>query len=241
MKSLRFRHKVKYYLERLTGYRFYANPPHGHRTSDDILRKGYDIRTVFDVGANIGQSALAFHETFPHATVYSFEPVEDLYRTLCENTAGTNTKCLKLGLGSEETEATIYLTSEGATTNSLIRPKDFLRTETISMRTLDRVVEELGVTHMDYLKIDAEGFDMEVLKGANTLLTQGRALFVQVETGFDPGDSRHVLFDDVREFLLKRGYGLFGFYSQTLEWDGKSRLRFADSLFVRENVAPSEF
>ncbi|MCK5492946.1 MAG: FkbM family methyltransferase [Candidatus Omnitrophica bacterium] len=60
--------------------------------------------------------------------------------------------------------------------------------------------------------MDTEGFDLEILKGANKMLSLGNIVFVLEEVGFHPEDQRHVLFDDVRSFLLPRGYSVFGFY-----------------------------
>lgn len=44
------------------------------------------------------------------------------------------------------------------------------------------------------------------------MLSLGNIVFVLEEVGFHPEDQRHVLFDDVRSFLLPRGYSVFGFY-----------------------------
>jgi hypothetical protein len=43
-----------------------------------------------------------------------------------------------------------------------------------------------------------------------------------------------VLFDDAREFLMARGFHVYGFYDQNLEWSGESRLRFANVCFANE-------
>ena len=81
-------------------------------------------------------------------------------------------------------------------------------------------------------------FDLEVLRGGDKVLSAGRVAFVLAEVGLHPGDSRHVLFDDVREFLCAGGFYVYGFYDQNLEWSGTSRLRFANLCFANEAAFP---
>jgi len=92
-----------------------------------------------------------------------------------------------------------------------------------------------GLSHLvsKHLKVN-EGFDLEVLKGADSLLSSKCVPFVLVEVGFHPGDSRHVLFDEIRDFLMGKSYAVFGIYDQTLEWSGENRLRFANVCFCSE-------
>ena len=76
------------------------------------------------------------------------------------------------------------------------------------------------MTAIDFLKIDTEGVDLDVLKGGQSLLQSGAIPFILAEVGFHPNDDRKVLFDEVRHFLMPFGYHLFGIYDQNLEWTG---------------------
>ena len=99
-------------------------------------------------------------------------------------------------------------------------------------RDSDDLNKASGISRIDLLKVDAEGFDMEVLRGADRMLSAGRVGAVICEIGFHPCDERFVLFDEVREFLLPRGFSLFGIYDQQPEWSGEKRICYANALFL---------
>lgn len=68
--------KLQLLVEESLSYRIYVYPgrTHGHQEID-IKRVGWPITTIFDVGANIGQTVLKFAAAFPRAQIHCFEPV----------------------------------------------------------------------------------------------------------------------------------------------------------------------
>lgn len=85
-----------------------------------ILRTS-NIKSIFDVGANIGQTNLDFRQRFPDASIYSFEPVSKTFKVLKKNVGETlNPYCYQFALGSEETKLLISL-NPNSQTNSLIK------------------------------------------------------------------------------------------------------------------------
>jgi FkbM family methyltransferase len=189
---------------------------------------------IFDVGANLGQSACKFSYAFPDATIHSFEPVSAIYKQLETAVAkDAHLHCHHMALGSQAGSRTVYIASDPHM-HSLIRPVETIGEEQVMVQTLDRFTAENNIECIDLLKVDTEGFDLEVLKGAEQLLSEKRVAFVLVEVGFHPGDTRHVLFDDVRAYLLGKGFAVFGIYDQQLEWSGEQRIRFANVCFSNE-------
>jgi FkbM family methyltransferase len=215
---------------------------HGHRDCTDIERSGCRVSVVFDVGANVGQSADKFGAAFPNAHIHSFEPASGTFLTLTRHVTGrANVSCHHLALGSSDGRTTLYLTGASdvnSVTNSLMRPPNSVGEETVELRTIDSFASEHGIPRIDLLKIDAEGADLEVLVGARTMLASQKVAFVLTEVGFHPGDARHVLFDDVRSYLLPLGFSVFGIYDQQPEWSGEQRLRFANVCFSNERAFP---
>jgi FkbM family methyltransferase len=213
-----------------------SRPQHGLRDCADIAASGCSIATIFDIGANVGQTASHFREWFPKATLHCFEPVTSTFEILSRNVAkDSRIICHNIALSDAPGEATIYIT-DNSTTCSLETPEHYKRAEIVKLSTIDKVAAKASVDRIDLLKIDAEGHDLMVLKGAAGLLSTGRIPFVLAEVGFTPGDNRHVLFDDVRGLLAPYGHRLYGFYGQTLEWSGESRLRYANALFCNEQA-----
>ena len=78
--SITFRRQVKNLLESTLGLNVYVGA-HGHDECTDIKAAFGDIpvRCVFDVGANVGQSARKFMAAFPRADIYCFEPVLGMF------------------------------------------------------------------------------------------------------------------------------------------------------------------
>lgn len=225
------RKPFKSLVESLFHVRVYSTRPHGRDDCHDIQQTGAEITTVLDIGANNGSSALKFSDAFPGATVHSFEPVASTFEILQANVAGRKEiLCHRLAMGSAPGVAQIYLTTHD-TMNSLVRPDTVLGEETVRVTTVDEFASAQNIERIDLLKVDAEGFDLEVLRGAEKMMAAGRVAFILAEVGFHPGDARHILFDDVRDYLAPRGFAVFGFYDQQPEWSGENKLRYANACF----------
>ena len=223
-------------VESLFDVRIYSARPHGRDDCHDIQRSGIPIRTILDVGAHTGESALKFHRAFPEATIHSFEPVGETFAQLRQSVAGhPRIHCHQLAMGDRTGTATIYLTSH-STTSSLVRPEFSRGEETVQMTTVDEIVAGNALPHIDLLKVDAEGLDLHVLRGASKSLEKGRISFVLTEVGFSRTEPAHVLFDEVRDFLAEHHFAVFGIYDQQLEWSGENRLRYANACFCHESV-----
>ncbi len=225
--------KMKRFVENLFGVEIHF-PLHGCRDWVDIKASGCQINTIFDVGANVGQSAIKFRDAFPDGKIYCFEPASSNFDKLKSNLSRyRNINCHQVALGSRPGFSTIYLASSPYM-HSLIPPLDTRSSENILVQTIDHFASENNIERIDLLKIDTEGFDLEVIKGADHMLSTGCIPFVLAEVGFHPENGEHVLFDDVRALLMKKGFSVFGIYDQQLEWTGEKRLRFANVCFCNE-------
>lgn len=136
------------------------------------------LRTVFDIGANVGDVSLLMLYYFPQATVYSFEPCADTYRQLTKNIGksgyGGRSKACNFGFYDVPKEANLNITSfHGA--NSMLELTDEYRrmnphikelnSEKINLVRLDDYVTEQGIGHIDLVKIDVEGVEKQILDG----------------------------------------------------------------------------
>lgn len=208
---------------------------HGLSDTEDIARAVGQIESIIDVGANVGQSAIRFRAAFPKARIISLEPVQTSFEELRRRTNGLRVECHRLALGPRNETAAIYLT-RFSETNSLVKPVDdeLLGAEEVEVVTLDEFVSANHLDRIDLLKIDAEGYDLEILKGAGATLESRAIRFLMIEVGFHPGDDRHPLFDAARETLSRYDFRVFGIYGQSLEWTGDPAMRFANALFCRQ-------
>ena len=103
----------------------------------------------------------------------------------------------------------------------------------MQIETFDEWADEARLDAVDYLKVDTEGRDLEVLRGAERRLGAGSIGLVEVESGLNPDNELHVPDRSFREFLEPKGYRLFGVYEQTLEWPSRRPfLRRANLVFI---------
>ncbi|MFL6282256.1 MAG: FkbM family methyltransferase [Pyrinomonadaceae bacterium] len=154
-----------------------------------------DGPVVFDVGANVGDYSLTVRRHVPAAEVYAFEPSAHVYEELARNvSAAGRVRPFNLGLSDEEKTVELYsYTVEGAEASlisSIDRrlPTQVLNvevsaSEAVKVQTLDRFCEEQGVGRIDFLKLDVEGHELAVLRGAGRMLSEGRVSMIQFEFG----------------------------------------------------------
>lgn len=172
---------------------------------------------ILDVGANDGRTAMRLLRHLPEARIHAFEPASQPFAALTQRTCGHDVTCHQLALGAVEEERTLYVGAESAL-GSLY--PDWTeggdrRSETIHMSTLDQVVEQYGFEQIRLLKIDAEGHDLEVLKGARQTLADARIDIIQVEAGLGaPGKPQPTLFH-FQEMLAPSNYHLFAIHNMS--------------------------
>jgi FkbM family methyltransferase len=135
------------------------------------------IPTIFDVGANVGDFSAMLRSAYPEATIHAFEPHPRNFEQLARREI-SNASLHNLAIGDVEGEMTLFDhdDNDGSKHASLHREvitdiqKSGCVEHRVSVRTLDGLAEELGIEHIDYLKIDTEGHELAVLLGAQKLL-----------------------------------------------------------------------
>lgn len=231
--------------ERLTGTHIYRVLPHGVDVFHDIATSlpAFDATTVFDVGANMGQSARLYLNKFPRAHVYCFEPVATTFSEL-ENRLGENSRisCHRLALGASMRLGQMVLQGTSDRHFLLRDPKGIselvaVPVEPVAVTTVDEFCLQHHVDRIGYLKIDTEGSDLDVLRGAEEMLESQSIDFLQVEAGMNPLNNFHVSLEKIKAYLENRRYYLFGIYEQVLEWPTHSPyLRRSNSVFVSSRL-----
>ena len=196
-----------------------------------------EITTIFDIGANVGDTVDEVLREFPRASVHAFEPVGATFAKLSSRYASNaRVKCHDYALGSVEGSVTI--TARGtATGNRIVTEAGDMPVENVIVRAGDNVLAELGVTKVSFMKIDTEGFDLETLKGFEKSLSYQNVDVFQVEVGMGPQNTKHIPLSVVNEFAVRSGYWLFKLYNQVQEKKGKPVARRADAVFISDAIA----
>lgn len=153
---------------------------------------------VFDVGANVGDYSLTLKNFLPTADIYAFEPAASVFQQLTANIAAARAdgKIKPRNFGFSDSERTVEFYSytveghEASVLSSIDQrlPTQVLDVQTqcseqVEVRTIDRFCETEGIRRIDFLKIDVEGHELSVLRGAERMLTSGGISMIQFEFG----------------------------------------------------------
>lgn len=228
--------RMKLAFERITGQKLLPRQASGIDFARDIKHylPGFEVRLIFDVGANIGQTALQYVQQFPAATIHSFEPSHSIYDKLTEFTANEKRiVCHRVALGKEPQASQTFV--EKNLVSHLAEPEEDIsakRTELVDVDTLELFCEKNGVSEINLLKIDTEGHDLQVLQGSDGLFRAGKVDLAIVEAGLNPLNNHHVSLRAFLDWFEERGYFLFGLYEQTHEFSGEPQLRRSNIAFV---------
>lgn len=197
----------------------------------------HDFRSVIDVGANRGQFALFATRRFPGAAVYCFEPLPEARKQLAKVLAGRPSVSLfDLALGSEAADKDLRISARDDSSSLLAigrQAAEFPGThevDRVPVRTarLDDVLAVQELWRPSLLKIDVQGFELEVLRGAGSLLHAVDEIVV--ECSFVELYEGQALADEVVCFLGSSGFRLRGISS--LAQDSRRRCLQADFHFT---------
>jgi FkbM family methyltransferase len=171
-----------------------------------ILRLTKTARNLWDIGANIGLYSLIAKASNPSLEVVSVEASTSAYAELCRNWSLKPDKwiCIHAAIGAHEGKA--LLTRGLCGLNHVTDPEEPKSLYEIRpSTTLDRLAALLEVDHIDVLKIDVEGMELAVLKGATGLLRERRIGCLVTEA--DGHETRYGFStSDVCLFLESLGY-----------------------------------
>ena len=133
---------------------------------------------IFDVGANTGEYACNLKQNFPDAKIYAFEPNPHAFLRLQESAKPLSITCENIGFGDKEQELDIYFSPDEKDTQHASLNKKVLtdihsqevESAKVHISVLSTFCREHNIEKINFLKIDTEGFEYMVLKGAEDLL-----------------------------------------------------------------------
>jgi len=176
----------------------------------------------FDVGANIGDYAKELRTEFANAIIYAFEPNKNTFETTQKNMGNLDIYCVNLGLGRQSEKEKIYsYASDKSSQHASIYKDvllDFHKVESIveieiELTTIDKFCSNQQIDFIDFLKVDVEGHEIEVLKGAKNMINEKKIEIIQFEFNVCNVISR-VFLKDFYEIL--NNYEIYRLDSNTL-------------------------
>lgn len=183
---------------------------------------------IFDVGANLGESIESFRSVFPNASIFSFEPNPTSYLNLVSRyeLGESKNQIFNIGLSSKPGCAllNIALNSGHSSIHDFVQDSEWLNlkskllntspnqyvreSKNIELSTVDLVISDLQLDHVDILKIDVQGHEEEVLKGAMYSLKNQAISLVQVEVIHSKLYAKTISIGEIERWLTPYGYKL---------------------------------
>jgi FkbM family methyltransferase len=206
------------FIQNKIGYWLYKSKhlPIGADIGVDLSQKmNFPIKTILDVGANIGQSALFYQETFPESTIYCYEPIPAIYNQLKENTRNYSAiHSFQKGVGAKSGELQIVLLEDQLSQQHSFNKVSSKDEESIlvPITTIDEILEKNGIKTIDLLKIDTEGFELEVIEGASKSIANNQLKLIYLEVGLSSKNEHNTSFIKVLPILEKLGFTFYGLY-----------------------------
>jgi len=200
------------------------------------------VRTCFDVGAFRGEYARDMVNAFPGASVYAYEPNPIEFERLAANArSSARITAMPCGLGATLGSAELHIAAGTASSSLLpLEPdaaKDWgdplaqgkMGNAVVAVVTIDSELKRLGLETLDFLKIDAQGFEAHILDGALQSLRQRRILAIKLEMLVERSYVGQALPHELMAKCYAYGLTLRGIYDTYFR---DSRLMQFDALMV---------
>ncbi len=195
------------------------------------------VSVVLDVGANIGQYASKVRQQGFQGRIISFEPMSKEFRLLCHFVSNDpNWSCKQLAIGAYDGVCTINIAGNSYSSSILPMLKRhidnapdsaYVDREMVWIARLDSIKDEIVKSNERvYLKMDVQGYEMEVLKGAPSMLKQVE--IIELELSVSPLYENQVLYEPMMNYLSDLGFDLVCmergfsdlFSGEVLQFDG---------------------
>lgn len=193
---------------------------------------------IVEAGAYNGDDSKSMANFWPQATIYSFEPIPELYSKLQHQVAGIRQiQTFQVAIGDFVGTANMFVSEyehapDVATqSSSLLEPKEHLlyspvtfpRTIDVAVQTFDSWAQENNVDHIDFMWLDMQGYELNALKACPNMLATVTAILTEVE--FVEAYKGQYMFEDVKTWLEGQGFTMIAL-NTSCYW-------FGDALFVR--------
>ncbi len=198
-----------------------------------------DCNCVVDIGANRGQFALMARELWPHAKIYSFEPLQEPASILLKVfKTDPLMRLFPLAIGSAQQKTVIHVSRQDDSSSllpmsaqqaTLFPGTEEKETRVVEVCRLDDVLVPEDIVHPALLKLDVQGFEKEALEGCKALLPH--FAYVYVECSFAELYTGQALAHEIIAWLASFGFLLAGIYN--LYYDEKGLSIQGDFLFTK--------
>ncbi|MEK7212433.1 MAG: FkbM family methyltransferase [Patescibacteria group bacterium] len=181
----------------------------------ETLGKKKSKMSFYDIGANTGYfGVLAAYLGRGNVTSYAFEPVREFnmiqQETIKLNRLEKNLSVFGVAVGEKDCTVDVYLAGSGTTLKKEFLGNPETEARKVEMVALDDFAKQQGLKPPDFLKIDVEGYEFQVLLGARSILTKTKpVIFYESALTMRERGFRNEFYLETQELLWKVGYEIF--------------------------------
>ncbi len=208
-----------------------------------IQNLNINIETIFDVGANVGDTIKKFKSLFPNSQIHAFEPNPTIFEKLKQNTSHLDKLNLNnVGVGDKNgiLKLNRHINS-GATSfknpNTITNPtysQKIIDQIDVPVITLSEYIESNKIVDIDLLKIDVEGFEFEVLQGFSVDQLCKKTKVIFIESNLIEKMLNQALIEEIIAFLRKNNFTLYNIYTQ--QESTNRQLFIVNLLFINNSI-----
>jgi len=192
------------------------------------------IKTVFDVGAHFGETSQRMLSAFADCRVVAFEPAPDSFKRLTINVSSSRFAAHPIALSDADGSRLLHLNGNDLR-HSLLPLDSHAPTIEVNCRTIDSFCEEHHITSIDVLKIDTEGHDIAVLRGASRMMASTKFVYSEF---FDLTDeSRGTSLIGLHNLLDLYGFRFVTAYTDSIEKTSLGPVAVMNALFIQPRLA----
>jgi FkbM family methyltransferase len=174
--------------------------------------------TIFDIGAHKGKLSKMFNEVYEECSIYCFEPNIYLHKHI--RRISENIKIYDYAVGDKLEEKEFFLNNIDLTSSlSKLNKKSFYlkikklfidaplinSKKKIKVVTLDKFCKSKNIKEIDFLKIDVEGYELMVLKGAKEIINNVKYVMIEIQKNDMYQEYSR---EKIKDFLLKNNFRL---------------------------------
>jgi 2-O-methyltransferase len=208
---------------------------------------------ILEAGAFDGTDTELLAHIWPKSQIHSFEPHPILYPILCNKVHHyKNLHTYNFALGDKNDQVTFYgsrIDDIYSGSSSVLPPKEHLKFErtkfndqfNVSMLTLDEWAQIYNVDYLDFMWLDMQGFELNMLKCSQKALT-AKAVYIEVE--FVEAYEGQYLYPEVKNWFLENGFELaaidfdeeVALKGKEAIWPGNGILFYGNCIFVKSEI-----
>ena len=213
----------------------------------DMNMPDTDQMTIFDIGAYNGMSAKRFHEIYPHARIHCFEPSPDSYNLLADMASMPEYSAQviphRLALSDRAGQCVLFR-HQAPQTDSMLETHPYALTQwpderfqpitdcVTEVETVDQFCSNEDIDYIEILKIDAQGEDFRILKGAESMLKHNSIGIIIVELYFVPVYQSQGQPHEIIHYLTSHGFTNITYLCHDV--DSHGRLLCVDAVFRQQ-------